>query len=138
MSSTTATLKTNGGQLIPQVYVPATTTYEAVAGRQVGSSEFAIQMVPRGLNPSAFESIAAATSSKALNSTTYGSAIYAVAEVQGGPVYFRLDGTAPTTALGHLADDTDYLTLESSGEIANFRFVRGSTSAVSMVITYST
>lgn len=141
MGSTSAALVTNNNaQAVPQAYVPSTDLYKAIAARQVGSSEYAIEVIPRGLTPSAFEAITVTTSGQSLNSTTYGSAIYAALEVQTAPINYRVDGVAASTAAtgNHRADDTDFILLESSGEIANFRMVLSSTVTAVLVVTYST
>lgn len=138
MGSTSAALLKSGVQLIPQAYSPGDDAYKPIAARQLGSSDYALEVIPRGLTPFAFESITATTTVKTLNSTTYASAIAASVEVQSASIRYRVDGTSPSTSVGHLAGDGDYIILESSGEIANFRMVLGSTTTATVAVTYST
>lgn len=141
MGSTSANLATNNAaQVLPQAYVPSTDLYKPIAARQVGSSEWAIEVVPRGLTPMAFEAITVTTSGQSLTAATYGSAIYAALEVQSAGINYRVDGAAASTAAtgNHRANDSDFILLESSGEIANFRMVLSSTTTAVVVVTYST
>lgn len=62
-------------------------------------------------------------------------AALAFLSLETAQIRFTLDGTAPTTTVGHILDSGQNLTLRSSNEIARFRAIR--TGASSGVITVS-
>ena len=57
--------------------------------------------------------------------------------IETASIRYRIDGTAPTAAIGHLLNAGDILILDSASDIANFKSIR--TGSVSAVIncTYS-
>ena len=73
----------------------------------------------------------------ALTGGTYGTNIYALITAETAQMRFTVDGTAPTTAIGHLLNPGDTLELDSLADITAFRAIR--TGSVSGVIkaTYS-
>ena len=57
--------------------------------------------------------------------------IYALITCETAQVRFTVDGTAPTTTVGHLLNPGDVLRLDSNADIAAFRAIRtGATSGV--------
>lgn len=73
----------------------------------------------------------------ALTSAEYGTCLLAYISVETAPIRFTIDGTAPTTSVGHLVTPGNDIVLTSNEDIAAFRAIR--TGAVSAVIqcTYS-
>ena len=88
-----------------------------------------------GGRTAAFEQLTVADTAKTLTAATYGLAKRSVITVETAQIRFRTDGTAPTAAVGHLADIGDSVTLESAEDIANFKAIR--TGAVSAVLNVS-
>lgn len=86
-----------------------------------------------GLDFFAHESITVDNTSggKSLTAATYGQARIAFISVEDAQIRFTVDGTAPTTTVGHIANSTDKFYLLSGNEITRFRAIRtGSTSGV--------
>ena len=48
----------------------------------------------------------------------------AVGDVQVAAVRFRLDGTAPTATVGHIAEVGDAINLDEPNEVVNFSAIR--------------
>lgn len=71
-----------------------------------------------------FESITVSTVAVSLTEATYGGCSHALITVEGATVRFRLDGTAPTAAIGHEAFADDTIELESPDELQKFRAIR--------------
>lgn len=72
-----------------------------------------------------------------LTSAKYGTSTKALIQVETASIRYRTNGSAPTTTLGTLLNAGDILTLDSAGDIANFKAIRtGATSAV-INCTYS-
>ena len=69
------------------------------------------------------------TASKYLPSDGSRKATTALLTVEGDSLRFRLDGTAPTAAIGHLVPAGGSLTLEGYDNIKNFRAIRVTTDA---------
>lgn len=69
---------------------------------------------------------------KSLTSSKYQGASKALITVETSQIRFRVDGAAPTAAVGHIADSDDQITLDSIEEIAKFKAIR--TGAISAVI----
>lgn len=109
-------------------------------------------MAVRALNGTvgtfAFESLTVSNSSKALTATVYsipsptdayGNTIgkkiakYATISVEVDQIRYRLDGTAPTTTVGHLLNVNDVLYLASEDDIRNIRMIRVTTDATIQV-----
>lgn len=84
--------------------------------------------IPGNSYPMAFETLAPAATALSITST-----VRVVNDVKArgaiiGPVEttncrFRLDGTAPTTTVGHLLSIGDVLTLEGSLLVENFKII---------------
>ena len=73
----------------------------------------------------------------ALTAGTYGTSIYALITAETAQMRFTVDGTAPTTTVGHLLNPGDTLKLDSLADITAFRAIRtGATSGV-IKVTYS-
>ena len=88
---------------------------------------------------SAFEQITidSTVGGKALTSTTYTTARKALITVETAQIRFTVNGTAPTTTVGHIGDIGDTIELESNADIVAFRAIRtGGTSGL-ISVTYS-
>lgn len=74
---------------------------------------------------------------KALTTATVGVNTKAFITVETAQIMFTLDGTAPTTTVGHLLNVGDILKLDTAADLASFRAIRtGATSGV-IQCTYS-
>ena len=93
----------------------------------------------KGGNAAAHESVTvdATVGGVALTAGTYGTIIYAFITAETAQMRFTVDGTAPTTTVGHLLNPGDILELDSLSDITAFRAIRtGSVSGV-IKVTYS-
>ena len=93
----------------------------------------------KGENAAAHESVTIADTAGgvALTAGTYGTNIYALITAETAQMRFTVDGTAPTTTVGHLLNHGDTLELDSLADITAFRAIRtGSVSGV-IKVTYS-
>lgn len=139
MSSTSASLKTTStGQLIPQAYDLVGDAYQAATARQLGSSEYGLQVLQRHLSASTYETVSVTTTVVGLSSGSYNSKLLGLIQVATTSIRFLYDGSNPTTAVGHVADDGDIIVLESSAELANFRAILTGSSTATLTVTYST
>lgn len=80
----------------------------------------------------AYESITVAATAIGGTAATYLDAVAAEISLETDDVRFRVDGTAPTAAEGHLIESGDIVILESPNDIAGFRAIR--TGAISGVL----
>ena len=92
----------------------------------------------RGPEYTAYESVTVSSTSKALTSGTYGLQHHAFITCETATVRFRLDGTAPTSSVGHLLDPGDVLKLDSPAQIANVRFIRRDGVDATLRVNYGT
>ena len=78
----------------------------------------------------AHESITVSNSSVGLTAATYspGTQVLptrgAIITVEDQNIRFRIDGSAPTTTVGHLAKNDDTITLGSIDDVVSFRAIR--------------
>jgi hypothetical protein len=75
----------------------------------------------------AFEALTVGAAPVALTAATYGSRRYAVITVDNGDIRFTVDGTPPSTTIGHTLSVADVLYLYSNEDLAKFRAVRMTT-----------
>lgn len=79
----------------------------------------------------AYESITVAATAIGFTAATYDNAFKASITLETAQIRFRVDGTAPTSAEGHILDVAQSLEIEGKENIANFRAIRtGGTSGV--------
>jgi hypothetical protein len=72
-----------------------------------------------------FESITVSTVAKTITSTLIDQhPDFGLVTVESAPVRFRLDGTAPTAAVGHVLEVGDVLELRGMGELSKFQAIR--------------
>ena len=74
---------------------------------------------------------------KALTAAKYSGASKALITVETAQIRFRVDGGAPTSTVGHVADIDDQIELDSVEDIANFRAIRTGTTSATISVTYS-
>ena len=60
----------------------------------------------------------------------------AIVTIEGGTLRFRVDGGDPTSSEGHYIESGDVLELDTIGTLEQFRAVSGTTSIVTMQVTY--
>lgn len=83
-----------------------------------------------------FESLTVADTAVGVAFVDAGDAERFFATLETAQIRYRYDGTAPTAAVGHLAEIGDVIVIEGTSNIANFKAIRtGSTSGV-LRITY--
>lgn len=68
--------------------------------------------------------------------TVPATATWALISVEGAPVRWRDDGTAPTATVGNLLNIGDHLTLNGAAELAAVRFIQQSATATLDVSYY--
>ena len=71
----------------------------------------------------AYETLTVSTSAVPFTSATFGRANAAFVTVEGSPVRYRVDGTAPTSSVGHELLVGDVLRLEHHSEVENVQFI---------------
>lgn len=105
-----------------------------LGGSQIPDTQ-AIPMKVTGASVVGYQSITVDNAAKSL--TPPQGATRALITVETAELRYRMDGTAPTAADGHLADHRDMIVLTSATDIAGFRAIRtGATSAV-IRVSYS-
>ena len=73
----------------------------------------------------------------ALTAAKYVTCIKALISVETAQIRFTVDGTAPTTTVGHILNSGDVLSLTSNEDIAAFKAIRTGTSSGTIQVTYS-
>lgn len=74
---------------------------------------------------------------KACATAKVGTCTKAFITVETAQIRFTIDGTAPTTTVGHLLNIGDILELDSAEDIAAFRAIRTGTASATIHCTYS-
>ena len=85
----------------------------------------------------AHESITVADSSIGLTASTYGQSRAAFLTLETAQIRWTVDGTTPTTTVGHVANPNDTLTLKSSNQIARFRAIRTGGTSGTLKVSYA-
>jgi hypothetical protein len=91
----------------------------------------------------AFESITVSTVAIGGTSATYApepstAPTMAIVSVESNPIRFRIDGTNPTSSVGHAAVDTNYIQLCGTKDVTSFRAIRSGASDATIRVTYYT
>ena len=73
---------------------------------------------------SAFEALTVSDSSVGFTTATFANRSLVFLTCEDAAVRFRLDGTAPTSAVGHELEVGDTLELDSEHQLENVRFIR--------------
>lgn len=84
----------------------------------------------------AFETVTVSTVSKELTAATYDNQRFALITVESNAVRFRLDGTDPTSSVGHVLEAGDILTLDSLEQIQAVRFIRRDGADATLSVSY--
>ena len=71
----------------------------------------------------AYETLSVSTSAVPFTSATFDRANVAFVTVEGSPVRYRVDGTAPTASVGHELLVGDALRLNNHSEVENIQFI---------------
>ncbi len=89
--------------------------------------------------PSGFQtlSITDATGGVGFTGATYAGATHAFMILETAQIRWTIDGTAPTTTVGHLLEIGQSLTLTNFQQIANFRGRRTGGTSGSLSVTFS-
>ncbi len=56
--------------------------------------------------------------------------------VESARIRYRIDGTDPTDAIGHILDPMDTLVLEGYSQLNNFKAIRTGTTSGTLQVTY--
>lgn len=56
--------------------------------------------------------------------------------VETARIRYRIDGTDPTSTVGHILDPMDTLTLEGFSQLNNFKSIRTGTTSGTLQVTY--
>jgi hypothetical protein len=89
--------------------------------------------------PKAFETITVAATAIGITSSLLTNARAAYLTVEGASLRYRIDGTAPTSSVGHLVPNggSIWLSDKTKASLSNLRMIRtGSTSATVSVTIY--
>lgn len=73
------------------------------------------------------------TSKIAVGSVVAGKAVFVL---EGGQCRFTVDGTAPTTTVGMLADIGDVITIDNDTDVKNFKCIRTGATSGTAFVTY--
>jgi len=84
----------------------------------------------------AFETVTVADSSIGLTAATFDQQRFALITLETAPVRFRLDGSAPTSTVGHLLEVGDILELDSNEQLVAVRFIRTTGVSGSISVSY--
>lgn len=60
----------------------------------------------------------------------------AIVTVEDAQLRYRMDGTDPTTSLGHLANPMDAIVLEGYSQLQNTKFIRKGSTSATIFVTY--
>ena len=89
-----------------------------------------------GMNAKAYESVTVDSTAGGKALTKYGRNKYAIITVETAQIRFTLDGTAPTTTVGHLLNAGDILELDSLEDMKSFRAIRTGATSATIHVTY--
>ena len=64
------------------------------------------------------------------------SAVEALITVESNPIRYTMDGTTPTSLVGHLLTDGDNITVSGMGNIKRFKMIRSGASDATVKVTY--
>lgn len=60
----------------------------------------------------------------------------AVFVVEGAPIRVTLDGTTPTSSVGHLFNPGDVVTIDGEKDVKSFKAIRTTSTSASAYVTY--
>lgn len=85
---------------------------------------------------SQFETLTVSSSVVTLTAATYGTMNRAFITCGAANIRFTVNGTTPTTTVGHILYDSDELKLTSAREIINFQAIRDDSTDASLACSY--
>lgn len=88
-----------------------------------------------GAGPIAYEQITVSSSAIGLTLTDRGAATYAEIMVEGQPIRYRVDGTDPTSAVGHLVNAGGVIRCYGRDALRNFRAIRSGITDATLTVT---
>lgn len=101
------------------------------------SGEYAARVKVTGSNAVGYEALNVTNAAAVALAAIPASATKATITVEDAEIRVRWDGTAPTTAHGHLAEPFDEITLMNRTDIVNARFIATTATAANLRVTYS-
>lgn len=103
-------------------------------------AQFASACLPGQPRPYAFETITVSTAAIGFTTATMQagdlSPGLAVVTVESNPIRFRVDGTVPTSTVGHLSVAGDVLTVCGGSSVGRFSAIRQGASNATLTVTY--
>ena len=119
--SSKAILRNDAGDPVPQIWDDVAQAWVVYEGE--------VQLT--GSNAAVHESLTVDNTVGGVGFTGHAANIYALITCETAQVRFTVNGTAPTTTVGHLLNPGDTLKLDSNEDITAFRAIRtGSVSGV--------
>lgn len=94
----------------------------------------------QSVQPHSFETVTVSNVAIGLTAPTYdvmGVQSKAFITVETASIRFRLDGTNPTSSVGHLAAAGDTIRLDSIEEIEGFKAIRTASTNATLCVSYS-
>lgn len=103
--------------------------------------------IPKGATPYEFETLTVSTSAQTLTETKWkqrgteavrnlGNARFVLISVSADKVRVRLDGTAPTSSVGHEMAVGDSILLSSEEQFKDFKVIRSGSADANVSVTY--
>ena len=83
-----------------------------------------------------FEELTVTNAVLSLTASVYGNLNRAILTVADADIRFTVDGTTPTTDIGHIAYDSDEVRLQSRDEIVAFRAFRNDSADAELSASY--
>lgn len=95
------------------------------------------------VEPFAFETVTVSTTAIGFTAATYAPSVtrkasYAIISVEAQPIRYRVDGSNPTSAVGHPAVANDQLEVCGISAVTNFRAIRSGGTDSSLSVTFYT
>lgn len=87
-------------------------------------------------NTLAFEALAITTTATSLTAATYAAAQEAIITIASNAIRWRSDGTAPTSAVGHVAAAGDILLIKGGQDISKFQAISQTGAQANLSVTY--
>jgi hypothetical protein len=88
----------------------------------------------------AYEALTVADTAKTLTAATYqnatNQAVSALLSLETAEIRYTLDGTVPTTAVGHIMSAGQSMTLVNQHQLANFQAIRTGGTSGALKVTY--
>ena len=107
--------------------------------RFINATKDAFNVQLSGSKATEYESITVdnTVGGKTCTTAKVGTSTKAFITVETAQIRFTVDGAAPTTTVGHLANEGDIIELDSAEDIAAFRAIRTGSVSATIHCTYS-